>query len=187
MQTIRQEIAKLSLGNSEQVEDILSYLKRVRLDKGQFLLKNGQVCDRYFFIENGAVRLYYHKDENDYTVWIGTAGQIFTDLESYLDLSRSRLNFEAIEPTTAYFIHKQVSDELASTSNAYNTLLRRTVEIAFVNLSKNVMSFQSDEAAERYRRVATEKNWLSRYPLRYISSFIGITQSSLSRLRARKG
>jgi CRP-like cAMP-binding protein len=156
------------------------------LDKGEFLLKADKVCDKYFFIESGAVRLYYIKADKDYTVWIGTAGQIFTDLESYLSQTKSRLNIEAIEPTTAYTISKSQSDKLALQSNVYNTLLRKTVEIAFVNLSKNVISFQSDEAAERYQRIEKEKNWLSQYPLRYISSFIGITQSSLSRLRSKK-
>ncbi len=186
MQTLQDEIIKLTDCDTDQVKEIFDNLKIVKLDKGEYLLKADQICDKYFFIENGAVRLYYHKGEKDYTVWIGTAGQIFTDLESYLSQTKSRLNIEAIEPTTAYSISKIQSDKLALQSNVYNTLLRKTVEISFVNLSKNVMSFQSDEASERYQRIEKEKNWLAQYPLRYISSFIGITQSSLSRLRAKK-
>lgn len=186
MQTLQDEIIKLTNCDTDQVKEIFNNLKMVQLDKGEYLLKAHQVCDKYFFIENGAVRLYYLKGEKDYTVWIGTAGQIFTDLESYLSQSKCRLNIEAIESTTAYTISKNQSDKLALQSNVYNTLLRKTVEIAFVNLSKNVMSFQSDEASERYKRIEKEKNWLTQYPLRYISSFIGVTQSSLSRLRAKK-
>lgn len=186
MQILKDEIEKLTQCDQSQLNEIFDNLQLVLLKKGEFLLKEGQICEKYFFIENGAVRLYYIKDEKDYTVWIGTAGQIFTDLESYLSLTKSRLNIEAIEPTTAYTINKTQSDVLVLQSNVYNTLLRKTIEIAFVNLSKNVISFQSDEAAERYQRIEVEKNWLSQYPLRYISSFIGITQSSLSRLRAKK-
>ncbi len=186
MQTLHNEIIKLTACDSDLLKEIFDNLKIVQLDKGAYLLKADQVCEKYFFIENGAVRLYYVKGEKDYTVWIGTSGQIFTDLESYLSQTKSRLNIEAIEPTTAYTISKTQSDKLALQSNVYNTLLRKTVEIAFVNLSKNVMSFQSDEASERYERIEKEKNWLAQYPLRYISSFIGVTQSTLSRLRARK-
>ena len=186
MQTIQDEIKKLTNCDTYQAKEIFDNLKIVQLVKGAFLLKADQVCDKYFFIENGAVRLYYIKADKDYTVWIGTAGQIFTDLESYLSQTKSRINIEAIEPTTAYSIKKKQSDNLALKSNVYNTLLRKTVEIAFVNMSKNIISFQSDEASERYERIEKEKNWLAQYPLRYISSFIGITQSSLSRLRAKK-
>jgi signal-transduction protein with cAMP-binding, CBS, and nucleotidyltransferase domain len=186
MKTLKDEMAKLSQGTPEQVTEIRGHLKPVNLKKGDFLLRAGQVCRKYFFIESGSIRLYYHKGDNDYTVWIGTSGEIFTDLESYLSQSESRINFEAIEASTVYVISKTDSDQLALKNNAYNTLLRRTVEISFVNLSRNVISFQSEEAAERYKRIENEKNWLSHYPLRYISSFIGVTQSSLSRLRARK-
>jgi len=186
MRVIKSEIGKLSLGQPEEVDEILDNLKPIELKKGEFLLREGAICNRYYFIESGTVRLYFHKEESDFTVWMGTPGEIFTNLESYLNRTPSQINIEAIEPTLVYVISKEASDQLASTSNAYNTLLRRTVEIAFVNLAKNVMSFQSDEAHERYKRVENEKNWLAKYPLRYISSFIGVTQSSLSRIRAKK-
>lgn len=186
MQTLTDEILKLSQGDKGQVAEILDNLKLVELQKGDFILKAGQVCKQYYFIESGSVRLYYHKGDNDFTAWIGTSGQIFTDLESYLNETPSRLNFEAIEYSNVYTISKADSDKLAFKNNAYNTMLRRTVEISFVNLSRNVISFQSEEASERYERIEKEKNWLEKYPLGYISSFIGITQSSLSRLRAKK-
>ena len=186
MQILKDEIRKLIQCDTLVVEEILSNLKKVSLNKGDFLLKAEQVCGQYYFIESGSIRLYYTKGDNDYTVWIGTEGQIFTDLESYLNQNKSRIFFEAIEKSVVYTINKVDSDNLAFKNNAYNTLLRRTVENAFVNLSRNVISFQSEEASERYERIEKEKNWLSQYPLRYISSFIGITQNSLSRLRAKK-
>ena len=186
MTTLRDEISKLSQGETAQVDEIFDNLKLIELRKGDFLLKAGQVCKQYFFIESGSIRLYYHKGDNDFTVWIGTSGQMFTDLESYLNQTVSRINFEAIEKSKVFVISKTESDDLAFKNNAYNTLLRRTVEISFVNLSRNVISFQSEQASERYERIEKEKNWLEQYPLKYISSFIGITQSSLSRLRAKK-
>jgi len=186
MEILTRDISKLSAGSPAEVEEILARLTRRRMAKGDFLLQAGQICRQYYFIESGAVRLYYYHGDSDYTVWIGTPGQVFTDLESYLEQIPSRICMEAIEPATVYVIDKETSDALAQQSNAYNTLLRRTVEIAFVNLAKNVMSFQSQAAMERYQRVEAEKDWLLKYPLKYISSFIGVTQSSLSRLRNRK-
>ncbi|MEM1318825.1 MAG: Crp/Fnr family transcriptional regulator [Bacteroidota bacterium] len=186
MNRLTETIKTLSLGSNEEVRAIQNNLSRIELKKNDYLLKAGQICSKYYFIESGTVRLYYTKDDLEYTVWMGTPGEIFTNLESYLDASRSKINIQAIEPSIVFFISKTNSDDLARKSNAYNTLLRRTVEIAFVGLSRNVMSFQSEEAIERYRRVADEKNWVSRYPLKYISTFIGVTQSTLSRLRAKR-
>ncbi|MEO0341020.1 MAG: cyclic nucleotide-binding domain-containing protein, partial [Bacteroidota bacterium] len=179
MERISATIAQLSEGSSQEIEEILWNLSRKELDNNDYLLKSGQICTQYFFIENGTVRLFYTRNEEEYTVWMGTSGEIFTNLESYLDQSKSRINIQAIEPSVVYTISKIKSDALAQHSNPYNTLLRRTVEIAFVGLSKNVISFQSEAASERYQRVLSEKNWIAKYPLKYISTFIGVTQSTL--------
>lgn len=186
MENISQTIESLSLGNPDELLEIQASLCPVSLQKGDYLLKEGQVCTDYYFIETGSVRLFYTKDIKEYTVWIGTAGEIFTNLESYLNETSSRINIQAIDPSVVYTISKVNSDTLAQKSNPYNTLLRKTVETAFVGLSQNVMSFQSEEATERYQRFIAEKNWVAKYPLKYLSTFIGVTQSTLSRLRAKR-
>ncbi|MEL7341041.1 MAG: cyclic nucleotide-binding domain-containing protein [Bacteroidota bacterium] len=186
MASLRQSIEAFSEGGESEIDQIFDTLEEQSLTKGAFLLQAGEVCQHYYFVAEGSIRLYYLKDGNDYTVWIGSPGEIFTNLESYLDQSESRIYIEAIEQSLVYTIDKISSDQLAKDSNAYNTLLRKTVEIAFVNLSKNVISFQSDDANTRYQRVLNEKNWIYKYPLKYISTFIGVTQSSLSRIRSHK-
>ena len=66
---------------------------------------------------------------------MGTPGEVFTNLESYLEAAPSRINIKAIEPVSVYVINKEESDQLALRSLAYNTLLRKVVE----NSSKAMM------------------------------------------------
>ncbi|MEM6718881.1 MAG: cyclic nucleotide-binding domain-containing protein [Bacteroidota bacterium] len=186
MSKLRAEIKRLSQGTKSEIDEIYNNLTLTILEKGDFLLKQDHICNQYFFVESGAVRLYYWKKEKEYTVWLGTEGQIFTELDSYLNQTPALVSIESMERSLVYRITKEKSDQLAVISRAYNTLLRRTVEEAFANMSRNIISFQSEDATERYRRVEKEKNWLQKYPLKYISSFIGVTQSSLSRVRAKK-
>ncbi|MEM6395923.1 MAG: Crp/Fnr family transcriptional regulator [Bacteroidota bacterium] len=171
------------------IEEALRIQKRmqcVSLNRGDYILYDGEVCRRYYFVESGTLRLFHRREEEEYTVWLGTSGEVFTNLESYLDESPSRISIQAIESTVVYTISKEQSDQLAHESNAYNTLLRKSVEKAFVGLSKNIMSYQSEPAHQRYNRLVEEKNWITKYPLKYLSSFIGVTQSTLSRIRAKK-
>lgn len=186
MDTLRSEITRLSGGIQRDVDEIYDNLTLTLFEKGDFLLKQGHLCNQYFFVESGSVRLYYWKNDKEFTVWLGTEGQIFTELDSYLNQKPALVSIESMEKCLIYRITKEKSDALALKSVAYNTLLRRTVEEAFANMSRNIMSFQSEDATERYRRVEKEKNWLQKYPLKYVSSFIGVTQSSLSRVRAKK-
>ncbi|MEM9364310.1 MAG: cyclic nucleotide-binding domain-containing protein [Bacteroidota bacterium] len=186
MNGLRAEIERLSGGTEVEIETIYKNLTLHSLKKGRFLLRQGHFCNQYFFMEKGAVRLYYLKNDKDFTVWMGTEGQIFTELDSYLNGTPALVSIETVGDSLIYSIGKNKSDTLAFNFQPYNTLLRRTVEEGFASMSRNLISFQSDDAAERYSRVEKEKNWLEKYPLKYISSFIGVTQSSLSRVRANK-
>ncbi|MEM9078753.1 MAG: Crp/Fnr family transcriptional regulator [Bacteroidota bacterium] len=186
MDKLKSEIKRLSNGTDSDIQEIYDNLTLTMLEKGDFLLKQGHICNQYFFVESGAVRLYYLKEDKEFTVWLGQEGQIFTELDSYLYQKPALVSIESIEKSLVYRITKEKSDNLALKSVAYNTLLRRTVEEAFASMSRNIISFQSEDAKERYRRVEKEKNWLEKYPLKYVSSFIGVTQSSLSRVRAKK-
>lgn len=176
----------MSNGTEDDVDLIYSHLTLVRFGKSSFLLKQGGICNQYFFVDKGSVRLFYVKNDKDFTAWIGTEGQIFTEMDSYINQTPALVSIQSLEDSLVYVISKQNSEKLIKELPAYNTLLRRTVEEGFASMSRNIISFQSDDASERYRRVEKEKNWLSIYPLKYISSFIGVTQSSLSRLRAKR-
>ncbi|MEM8907121.1 MAG: cyclic nucleotide-binding domain-containing protein [Bacteroidota bacterium] len=186
MHILKANIKALSGGTEAEVQQIWTALTPLDLAKDQFILQPPQICWRYYFIEHGAVRLYYRKEHKDYTAWIGTQGQIFTELDSYLHEQACQYYLQAIEPSRVLTIAKTDSDELARQLPAYNTLLRKTVEMAFVHITRNIVAFQSEAASERYDRLENEKNWLTRFPLKYLSSFLGITQSSLSRLRANR-
>ncbi|MGD1947275.1 MAG: Crp/Fnr family transcriptional regulator [Croceivirga sp.] len=186
MKQLKAEITRLSNGTAEDITKIYSHLTLLSLPKGRFLLKQNHFCNQYFFIEKGTVRLYYLKGDKDYTVWMASEGQVFTEMDSYLNRTPALVSIETVEHSLVYSIEKSKSDTLAAILPAYNTLLRRAVEEGFASMSRNLISFQSDDAVERYRRVENEKNWVAKYPLKYVSSFIGITQSTLSRVRGRK-
>ncbi|HAA16860.1 MAG TPA: hypothetical protein DCE41_36170 [Cytophagales bacterium] len=156
------------------------------MKKGKRLLQAGQICTVYIFVRSGALRLYHKRQNKEYTAWIATEGQVFTELDSYLFQKPTQIWIEAIEDAEVLLISKAESDELAKKSFAYNTLLRRTVEESFAFMSRNIIAFQSATAEERYRTLEEEKNWLMYFPMKYLHSFFGVTQSTFSRIRGRK-
>ncbi|MEM9326453.1 MAG: cyclic nucleotide-binding domain-containing protein, partial [Bacteroidota bacterium] len=99
MNSIRETIKELSDPTDEELEEICSALTPRELAKGQYLLSEGYVCRHYYFLEQGTLRLFYNKGINEYTVWMGTPGEVFTNLESYLSEESSKINIKAIEPS----------------------------------------------------------------------------------------
>ena len=186
MKNLQESIQRLCAPTPEQVDGLLNKLQFRTLQRGEFLLKLDEICHHYYFLESGALRLYHLKGKKDYTAWIATDGEIFTNLESYNRQTPSTIFIEAIEPTQVGFISREDSEALILEFPFYNTLLRRALEDSFITICKNALSFQSDQAIERYERMESESNWLLRFPQKYLSSFMGITKSSLSRLRRNR-
>lgn len=52
---------------------------------------------------------------------------------------------------------------------------------------RRVESFQFKSATERYVDLLNETDLVAKIPLKYIASYLGITQVSLSRIRATLG
>ena len=66
-------------------------------------------------------------------------------------------------------------------------LFTRLFERAYVQTIQRIENLQFHTAEERYQLLAQEQpEVLRRVPLKYIASYLGITQVSLSRIRAKK-
>ncbi len=58
------------------------------------------------------------------------------------------------------------------------------METGYVDTVKRLESIQFHTAEERYLQLLKTPNMLKRVPLKHIASYLGITQVSLSRIRA---
>ena len=66
-------------------------------------------------------------------------------------------------------------------------LFSRLFERSYVQTIQRIENLQFHTAEERYELLAKDQpEVLRRIPLKYIASFLGITQVSLSRIRAKK-
>ena len=66
-------------------------------------------------------------------------------------------------------------------------LFRKIIEASYVNTVNRIESLQFNTADQRYYNLLKDhKDILKRVPLKLISSYLGITPVSLSRIRAQK-
>ena len=66
-------------------------------------------------------------------------------------------------------------------------LFRLIFEREYVNTIKRLESLQFKTATERYHDLLVDTDFIQKIPLKYIASYLGITQVSLSRIRAGTG
>ncbi|WP_257667938.1 Crp/Fnr family transcriptional regulator [Parapedobacter tibetensis] len=178
---------KLSPLNQESVNDLLNNLKTKTYQKGDLLLKDGTVCKHLYFINQGLVKTFFYKKDKEFIMRFFPENVMFSILESYLTQTPSKFMIMALEPTIVTFIHQNDMEQLCTKHHCIETLFRKLLSIASLNMMKRISIMLEDNATERYNKFVTENNkLLQRISLGDLASYIGITQVSLSRIRAIK-
>lgn len=151
------------------------------------LLREHTVSDYIYFVEQGAVRIFYHKHGKDITEWIALDEQFFLSINSFFQRQPSRLIIQTLEPSLVWGIHHNALMQLADEYHCIEKLLRKMVTGSLILSQQRMESIQFETAQERYARLMQHTpDIINRVPGIYIASFLGITKETLSRIRSQR-
>ncbi len=161
--------------------------KTEELPKGHRLLSPDNFSQKVFYIEKGALRTYYIKDGKDITHSFILEGAFFVSIESAFFNSPSPYGAEVLEPSIIRTIPYQDLEKFIDGSQALQKLSRLVMISAVKTFSDKLYSIQFQSAQERYNSMLEKfPDIMLRVPLGHIASYLGITQETLSRIRAGK-
>ncbi len=156
------------------------------LEAGKFLLKRGQMEDRYYFVESGSFRKYFIHHEKECVVWIQLAGDLFCEIKSLRTQKPTHYYFQAIENTIYWSIKATDFEKAINEYNDLQIFMRHFWEVKFITALDGFEVFQTMNAKERYDYLTTAFPRIKNLPLQHIAAIVGITKSSLSRIRREK-
>lgn len=167
---------------SEQL--LVDICREVSIVKGKNLQEIGHTCKTVYFVQKGVVRIYYFKDAIDITESFEFENAFVARAESLFTGQPSRKAIQALEPTKLVAIDSTRLFKLFDTHPDLERLFRKIIEVSYVRTINRIESLQFNAAEERYKSLLKESpDVLKRIPLKYIASYLGITQVSLSRIR----
>jgi CRP/FNR family transcriptional regulator, anaerobic regulatory protein len=173
----------------EAEEYICEKMYREILPKNTLLHRADEVCDKVYFLEKGVVRwFYYNEDGKDVTDSFALENSFVTAFDSFAQRKPSRYFIETLEESIVHSMtHSEIEIELETFPEAQKYTNLIMIQIIEQMLEKNA-ALQFKNARERYQFM-TEKQpqILQRVSLGHIASYLGITQETLSRIRAKKG
>lgn len=177
-----QHFNTLSKEAEKAIMDIITILI---IDKKKELQSIGHTCKTIYFINKGCARIYYLKDGIDITESFSFENNIIVRVESLFTGKPSQKAIEILEDAEIIAINAQKLFKLYDTYPAIERLFRKIFEAAYVETVNRIEGIQFHTAEERYNAlIAQTPNVLMRIPLKYVASYLGITQVSLSRIRA---
>jgi CRP-like cAMP-binding protein len=166
----------------EQVIRVLS------IKKNRELQPIGHTCRTIYFINKGIARIFYYKNETDITESFSMENDIIVRVESLFKGIPSQKGIQILEDSEIIAIDAIKLFRLYDQFHDLERLFRLIFEESHVDLVQRLESLQFHTAEERYKLLLKKSPAiLQRVPLKYIASYLGITQVSLSRIRAQKG
>ena len=156
------------------------------IKKGEMLIRRGERCSDIYFIERGLLRGFYPTEEKEITNWLAREGEFATSFYPFITQSASFETIEALEDCELSKLSHSVLQQLYTGFPETERLGRILTENYYVKLEGRLLGLQFTTAKERYDNlVKNNPQLVQRVPLGYIASYLGITQETLSRIRAK--
>ena len=153
--------------------------------KGHILIEAEKTEQYIYFIKKGIVRAYADKTNGPVTFWFGKEGDTIVSMRSYVANEKGYENIELLEDCELYELKTKDLRSHFETDIHLANWGRKFVEKELLKTEERLISMQFNTATERYHELMrTEPDLLMRVQLGYISSYLGISQVSLSRIRA---
>ena len=167
--------------NQQQIDLVSRKAKDLELPKEAYFSEAGNVLKQVGFLTEGVVRVYYYNNKGqDIT-------KIFIEENHLLLDARNLPSSEYIQAVTdCRFIVFSMRDweEISNTIVGWEHIIQKVIAKALVQKLERVSPLVSQDATTRYLEFMEKyPNLANRIPLSYIASYLGITQSSLSRIR----
>jgi len=155
------------------------------ISKNQFQLTEGKICDEYLYLEKGYMRSFAHDiEDNEVTTNFSLPGQMILEVSSFFNRTRSKENIQALTDCEGWHISYAQLNELFHALPQFREFGRSVLVKGFADLKNRTLSMITETAEERYAHLlATSPEILQHAPLKNIASYLGITDTSLSRIR----
>lgn len=179
------KIAGLARLSAEATEYLQKHTEQFSFKKNEEILRNGKVCNHLYFINQGLMRGYYLLENKEVTNWLATENDFCTSYYSFISRTPSYETLECTEKCEVEAISYVTLNKVYGMFPETERVGRLILEDYYSRLEERLISIQFKSAKERYEVLFRNRpQLLNRAPLGHLASYLGITQETLSRIRA---
>jgi CRP-like cAMP-binding protein len=155
------------------------------LNKQAFLLQAGKVSDEYFFLDTGFLRAFaYDTNGTDVTTAFYAQGQVVFEVASFFNRTPSLEYIQALTDCAGWSITHQQLNALFHARTEFREFGRSLLVRGYAALKSRMLAHITEPAAVRYDHLLKDNPEILRYaPLKTVATYLGITDTSLSRIR----
>jgi CRP-like cAMP-binding protein len=172
---------------ADEKEFFISLLKTKSIKKGEYLLRQGDVCKHESFVIKGCLKSYYEDDNGaEHIVDFLVEEWWADDLYSFFTQTESKSNIKALENTEVLQISKDDLETLYQRIPKFERLFRLLFQRAYISQRDQINLMLSTPAEVRYLQFLKKKPYATRrFPQKDIASYLGVTPQFLSILKKK--
>jgi CRP-like cAMP-binding protein len=156
-------------------------------EKGALVLDADRVCVRSYFIRKGLLRGYFIKDGKEISEFFGSEGEWMNSPRSFVQQKPDIYFIDALERTETWSLHVDHLGYLFDHFPEMERYARLSMGSLFGHFMERVTSLRFTTAREKYIHFCQAYAHIyHRIPLGMVAAYLGITQETLSRIRAEK-
>jgi CRP-like cAMP-binding protein len=169
---------------SWQVVARIATIRKVK--KGEYLVREGEVCDHVSFINYGLVRMFHIVDGREKIIAFTNEFNYASEYQSFLTRKPANSFLQAMEATEVVdisFAHLQMLYREVPEANQLGRLIAENLFLMMCDMSRAEIH---NSITGRYQQLVEDMPWLpQRVPQYMIASYLGITPEAFSRIKAK--
>ncbi|MEI7491514.1 MAG: Crp/Fnr family transcriptional regulator [Bacteroidota bacterium] len=179
-------LAQLTSIDDKSFEMAAEYLKIEKIFRGDYLIKEGQICNKIAYIAEGLFRIYNLKDGLEINTCFCLENSITTSFSSFVYQVPSVESIQALEDSLVVTLSYGNLTKLQKASAKWQTIRQLFTEKECLRLSDRASSLSFESALEKYENLLKlQPDIIRRVSIQHIASYIGVSRETLSRIRSR--
>ena len=180
-----QFIQRNSPASRSIVADIADEFTECRFVKNEYLVREGKISDSYLYLTDGCMRAFtLDTNGNEVTTNFFLKNRVVFDVSSFFMRIPSTETIQALAPCTGFIITFEQVNRLFHTIPEFREFGRTMLVKEFALFKQRTLALINKSAEERYAElIATNKDIFQYAQLKQIASYLGVTDTSLSRIR----
>ena len=171
--------------NEQQIAFISERVKELELKNDEYFSEAGKIAQQVGFIVEGVVRVcYYNNKGEDITRYFFDENQLVVEMKSFESHMESSEYIQAVTDCKLIVISKSDWEAFSQSMPGWDNLVNKMIQkILLQKLEKRSPLIEQDATTRYLTFIDKFPQLANRIPLSHLASYLGITPSSLSRIR----
>jgi len=187
MNELKEHLNKIVQFTESEMELFIALFSEKQLKKNEYFAREGELSKKFAFVSSGIIRAFYRNNEgNEYNKTFFTKNNFVGAYSSLVTNQKNLINIQCLTDCTFLIANFSDLTRLYDSNPKIERLARILAEQFFVSKEKREIELVMLDATGRYEIFQIEHpNLESLIPQYHIASYLGITPTQLSRIRAK--